>query len=293
MPVITLAAWFRTHQRDLPWRAAQCTPWGVLVSEVMLQQTPVSRVIPLFEQWMLRWPTPADLADDSVAEAVRAWARLGYPRRAKRLHEAATVIVSEHGGVVPKDLGSLLALPGVGDYTARAIRCFAFGFPEPVVDTNIRRVMARAFGGQGEAGPPRPASDRTALQDLLATSQDDPTTCLAVAGLMEVGAVICQAKQTLCDRCPLADVCAWKAAGYPVYTGPVGPKQARYEGSDRQVRGVILKELRNSDIPIPGGFLATLWSDPVQLSRALESLLADGLIQATRETPRSFELSTE
>ena len=203
------------------------------------------------------------------------------------------MIVDQHSGVVPSNLDSLLALPGVGDYTARAIRCFAFGFPEPVVDTNIRRVMARAFHGDGEAGPPRPSSDRKALQGLLATSHDDPTTCLAVAGLMEVGAVICQAKKILCDECPLAGICAWKAADYPVYTGPASVKQARYKGSDRQARGVILKELRHSDMPIPGSFFDTLWGDPVQLSRALESLLADGLIRATGDSPSRYELPTE
>jgi A/G-specific adenine glycosylase len=286
----TLASWFDTNKRDLPWRGQGATPWAVLVSEVMLQQTPVARVIPHFEAWLKRWPTPSDLANDSVSEAIKAWARLGYPRRAKALYDAATVIHTVHGGEVPKDLDALLALPGVGDYTARAILCFAFGMKQPVVDTNVRRVIARAMLGQGEAGPPRTTHDRKNVEEALAAVSDDATACLAVAGLMELGAVVCMAKTTLCDQCPLSAACAWRNAGYPVYGGPQGPKQARYEGSDRQVRGIILRELRNSDTAIPGVFLATLWSEPAQFERALRSLIADGLVVNSPEQRDAYEL---
>jgi A/G-specific adenine glycosylase len=136
--------WFDANSRDLPWRRPGFTAWGTLVSEFMLQQTPVVRVIPRLEQWLERWPTPADLAASSPGDAVRAWASLGYPRRALNLHAAAVAITERHGGVVPEDVPSLLALPGVGDYTARAVAVFAYGHRHPVVDVNIRRVLARA-----------------------------------------------------------------------------------------------------------------------------------------------------
>src|SRR5690606_7452204 len=138
-------AWFDHAARDLPWRRPECSPWGVLVSEIMLQQTPVVRVLPAWMSWMERWPTPAHLAAASQADAVRAWDRLGYPRRAKRLWECAGEIVRRHGGEVPDDEEELLALPGIGAYTAAAVRSFAFGRRAVVLDTNVRRVIARAW----------------------------------------------------------------------------------------------------------------------------------------------------
>src|SRR5215218_8508734 len=143
----SLNAWFADAARPLPWRAAEVSPWAVLVSEVMLQQTQVARVVPRWEAWMERWPTPAALAAEPPSEAVRAWDRLGYPRRALWLHRAAVEIVERHGGEVPADLDALLALQGVGPYTARAVAAFAFGLRYPVVDTNTRRVIARAVTG--------------------------------------------------------------------------------------------------------------------------------------------------
>ena len=145
--------WFAANGRDLPWRRPGFTAWGTLVSEFMLQQTPVVRVVPRLEEWLERWPTPADLAASPSGDAVRAWDRLGYPRRALNLHAAAVAITERHGGVVPHDVDELLALPGVGDYTARAVAVFAFGHRHPVVDVNIRRVIARAVHGNGEPGP--------------------------------------------------------------------------------------------------------------------------------------------
>jgi A/G-specific adenine glycosylase len=283
--------WFSTHRRDLPWRKPEAGAWGVLVSEVMLQQTPVSRVLPVYEYWLRRWPSPADLATESLAEILLAWDRMGYPRRAKRLHEAAGVIVHKHSGEVPRGLDDLLALPGVGDYTARAVRCFAFGIPEPVVDTNVRRVIARSVKGQGEAGPPRTSADRDDVAALLNTLQGDLAQTTAAAGLMELGALVCQARNPHCEKCPIAHLCRWRAEGYPPYEGPTAAKQARFEGSDRQVRGIILRELRLSDVPIPRSFLLSLWPLPEQTTRALTSLLADGLVEADPGDPDSYRIT--
>lgn len=287
-----LTEWFDLTKRDLPWRRPDCGAWGVLVSEVMLQQTPVSRVVPAFEAWMARWPTPSDLAMDSTAEAVRMWDRLGYPRRARRLHQTATLITEDHGGQVPRALADLLGLPGVGDYTARAVRCFAWGIPEPVVDTNVRRVVARSVLGQGQAGPPRLTPDLNATQNLLVTLEGDANRCTGAAALMELGAVVCTAKNPACARCPVATTCAWKNAGYPPYRGPLLAKQATYEGSDRQVRGIILRELRHSDVPIPRDFFDTLAADSTQLTRALNSLTHDGLVEESADCPGHYHLAT-
>ena len=272
----TIAAWYRENARDLPWRRPGFSPWGVLVSENMLQQTPVARVIPRLEQWLARWPTPDALAADSPAEAVRAWDRLGYPRRALNLHAAATAIAERHGGEVPADVDALLALPGIGDYTARAVACFAFRMPVPVVDVNTRRVIARAVDGQGEAGPARTRSDLAAMAALL--PDDDAETAHDVnAGAMELGQTVCTARSPMCEVCPIAKLCAWRAAGYPAYDGPRAPRQARFEGSDRQVRGIIMRALRGADTRFSHDEVATLWPDPVQRERALAGLLADGL----------------
>ncbi|MBX9471103.1 MAG: A/G-specific adenine glycosylase [Chryseoglobus sp.] len=241
----------------------------------MLQQTPVARVIPRLEQWLARWPTPDALAADSPAEAVRAWDRLGYPRRALRLHAAAVAISEQHGGVVPDDVDALLSLPGIGDYTARAVAAFAYGKPVPVVDVNTRRVLARAVTGLGEAGPARTRADLATMQALLPS---DPADARAFnAGAMELGQTVCVARSPKCAACPIAELCAWRAAGYPEYEGPAAPRQTRFEGSDRQVRGLIMRELRLSDTPVPAEVIEQLWPDSVQRERALAGLLADGL----------------
>jgi A/G-specific adenine glycosylase len=197
-----------------------------------------------------------------------------------RLHQAATAISRDHAGEVPLGLDALLALPGIGDYTARAIRTFAFAIPEPVVDTNVRRVIARASHGQGEAGPPRMTADRDAVWGVLSPMNEELQVQGAKA-LMELGAIVCTARKPLCEQCPIRDACAWRTAGYPVYQGVTAPRQARFEGSDRQVRGIIVRELRHSDTPVPETFLVTLWHDPDQYERALASLIEDGL--AARE----------
>lgn len=270
--------WFRREARDLPWRRPGFGAWGILVSEVMLQQTPVARVIPRLEEWLERWPTPADLAAVPPGEAVRAWHRLGYPRRALRLHAAAAAITERHGGVVPESVEELLALPGIGDYTARAVAAFAYGNRHPVVDTNVRRVIARAIDGQGEAGPPSTRRDLAAMDAILPTDDADART--ANAAIMELGAVICTARAPRCDECPIAEQCSWRLAGYPAYLGPRAAVQKRFEGSDRQVRGFIVAELRASDIPVTASEIETLWPDAVQRDRALAGLLRDGLVAA-------------
>ena len=167
-----LIAWYRGAARDLPWRRPGFGAWGILVSEFMLQQTPVARVIPLLEAWLDRWPTPAALAADPPAEAVRQWANLGYPRRALWLHRAAAEIRDRHDGVVPRDVEALLALTGIGDYTARAVAVFAYGDRHPVVDTNTRRVLARALEGRSQPAPPS-KRDLAAMAGLLPADDVD------------------------------------------------------------------------------------------------------------------------
>lgn len=273
-----LIAWYRENARDLPWRAPGFGAWGVLVSEFMLQQTPVARVIPRLEEWLTRWPTPAALAADPPADAVRLWANLGYPRRALWLHRAAAQIRDRHDGIVPRDVDALLALTGIGDYTARAVAVFAYGDRHPVVDTNTRRVLARTIGGRAQPAPPSPR-DLAAMEAQLPADRTD--AAVFNAATMELGAVICTARAPLCDVCPIAHTCAWRAAGYPD-TGDDRRKQARYEGSDRQARGAILRALRDADAhELPQDAVASDWPDAAQRDRAIDSLIADGLVEAS------------
>jgi len=272
-----VSEWFDGNGRDLPWRRPGFTAWGTLVSEFMLQQTPVVRVIPRLEEWLERWPTPADLAASSPGDAVRAWASLGYPRRALNLHAAAVAITDRHGGVVPEDVPSLLALPGIGDYTARAVAVFAYGHRHPVVDVNIRRVIARAVLGQGEPGPAA-KRDLSDMEAILPESVPDARR--ANAAIMELGAVVCTARSPRCGVCPIADQCAWRLAGYPAFEGKRAAVQKKFAGSDRQVRGLILAELRASDIPVTAGEIALVWAIDEQRERALAGLVADGLVVA-------------
>lgn len=270
--------WFLVNGRDLPWRRPGFTAWGSLVSEFMLQQTPVARVVPRLEEWLVRWPTPADLAAVPAGEAVRAWGRLGYPRRALNLHACAVAITDRHGGMVPESVDDLLALPGVGDYTARAVAVFAYGHRHPVVDTNVRRVLARALGGQAETGPPSTRRDLAAMEAIL--PEDPADARLANAAIMELGAIVCTARAPRCADCPIRAQCAWRSDGYPVYLGRPAAVQKRYEGSIRQVRGLILAELRASVAAVSPVELETLWPDAAQRERALTGLLSDGLAVA-------------
>ncbi len=278
-----LNTWFAREARDLPWRAPGYGAWGILVSEVMLQQTQVSRVIPKLAEWLERWPTPAALAASPAGDAVRMWSRLGYPRRALRLHAAATAIAEEHGGVVPSDVATLESLPGIGAYTARAVAAFAYGVRTPVVDTNVRRVLARAVLGQADAGPAAVRRDLLLMDSVL--PEDPAAARVTNAAVMELGAVICTARAPACERCPIAAECAWRAAGYPAYGGPPRRGQGRFEGSDRQARGAVMAQLRAEDIPVRRDEL--VWTDAAQLERAIAGLIADGLVV---ETADGFEL---
>lgn len=272
--VPAVVAWFDVHERPLPWRSTD--PWGVLVSEFMLQQTPVDRVLPVWHAWMERWPDPEALARATVADALRAWGRLGYPRRARRLHETAAVIRDEHGGRVPDDEAALRALPGVGDYTAAAIRAFAFGQRSVVLDTNVRRVLARHQ--QGRALPPghvTRAERRGA--DLLWPQQDDASARWSAA-VMELGALVCTARSPQCDACPVQPGCRWWNSGRPEPDSPPR-RQPRYEGSDRQVRGRLLALLRESTSPLDEADLADAWPEDEQRDRALRGLIDDHLVQ--------------
>lgn len=267
--------WYAHAARELPWRVPGIGAWPVLVSEVMLQQTPVNRVAPAWTAWLDRWPTPAALAADSPGDAVRMWGKLGYPRRALRLHECAVAITAQHGGAVPSDIAELEALPGVGAYTARAVAVFAHGHRHPVVDTNVRRVVARAVAGQAEPAPPSTRRDHAEVEVLLPA---DPVLAGRVSiALMELGALVCTSRNPRCDRCPVATRCAWRLAGSPAYTGPVARPQ-RFAGTDRQVRGLLLDVLRAASGPVPKASLDVVWSDGVQRERALDALVSDGLV---------------
>ena len=275
-----LLAWYAASARDLPWRAADRTPWGVLVSEVMLQQTPVSRVLPVWHDWLRRWPAPADLAAEPAGEAVRAWGRLGYPRRALRLHRAAQQLVERHDGRVPADLEALRALDGVGAYTAAAVASFAFGHRHAVVDTNVRRVLARAVEGRALPSPALTAAEQRLALDLVPS--DAATAAAWAVAVMELGAVVCTARAPRCAACPVAEHCAWRRAGAPPYEGPPRRGQA-WAGTDRQVRGRLLAVLRAADGPVDGRELLDAvpeGEDPRQRARALASLVADGLAEA-------------
>ncbi|MGP3952047.1 A/G-specific adenine glycosylase [Streptomyces sp. 7N604] len=268
--------WFRTHARDLPWRRPEAGAWGVMVSEFMLQQTPVSRVLPVYEQWLARWPRPADLAAEAPGEAVRAWGRLGYPRRALRLHAAAAAITERHGGEVPRDHAKLLALPGIGEYTAAAVASFAYGRRHAVLDTNVRRVLARAVTGTQYPPTATTAAERRLARALL--PEDEPTAAVWAAATMELGALVCTARTPGCGRCPIATQCAWRLAGSPAHDGP--PRRGQtYAGTDRQVRGRLLAVLREAVEPVPQAVLDAVWDEPVQRARALDGLVADGLVE--------------
>ena len=269
--------WFATAARDLPWRRPGVDAWAVLVSEVMLQQTPVARVEPLWREWLARWPTPSALAAASPAEVIRAWGKLGYPRRALRLREAAAAIAERHGDVVPASVPELEALPGVGTYTARAVACFGYGQRQPVVDTNVRRVVARLVHGRAEAANAR-TSD---LADIAALAPEDDARAVRFSvAIMELGALVCVAGTPRCGACPVRDRCAWRLAGSPAHDGPARRVQ-KFAGTDRQVRGRLLDVLRGASGPVDAAALEPAWDDAVQRSRCLDSLLTDGLLEQT------------
>jgi A/G-specific adenine glycosylase len=305
-------AWYARYARDLPWRAPGVTPWAVLVSEIMLQQTPVARVLPEYLSWMTRWPTAAALAAEPAGEAIRQWGRLGYPRRALRLHETATILVARHGGSVPADLNALRALPGIGSYTAAAVASFAFGQRHAVLDTNVRRVLARLAAGQpwtGGASSAASVAERRLAESLL-PSEPVVAARWSVA-VMELGALVCTAASPRCGDCPVARECAWLAAGRPApaagvtgtggagMTGAAGTARVsgalgatgalgaagtgrrrtqKYDGTDRQCRGRLLAVLRAACDPVRRADFDAVWAGQAQLDRALDGLVADGLV---------------
>jgi A/G-specific adenine glycosylase len=269
-----ILAWYSAHARDLPWRDPGASPWAVLVSEVMLQQTPVPRVLPAYRQWLDRWPTPAALAAEPAGEAVRQWGRLGYPRRALRLHETARILTQQHSGNVPESRDALLALPGIGTYTAAAVASFAFGQRHAVLDTNVRRVIARLVGGeQFPAHHPSVAEAR--LAESLLPAEPRIAARWSV-GVMELGALVCTAATPRCSGCPVARNCAWLAAGQP----PAATRRPgqRYDGTDRQCRGRLLAILREAAGGVPREHFDAAWPDTPQRARALDGLVADGLV---------------
>lgn len=273
--VAAILRWYASNSRDLPWRRPGAGAWAVLVSEIMLQQTPVSRVLPAYEDWLARWPAPSSLAGASPADAVRQWGRLGYPRRALRLHAAARVIAGEHGGEVPGSIGALLALPGVGPYTATAVASFAFGQRHAVLDTNVRRVLARMAGGRDRAAG-SPSSAETRMAHSLLPEDAGLAVRWSVA-VMELGALVCTASRPRCTHCPVSAQCVWYLGGSPD-GGARRPRQ-RYEGTDRQCRGRLLAVLRDADGPVPVRRLDAAWADGPQRARALASLVTDGLAE--------------
>lgn len=268
-----VGGWYREHARDLPWRADDASAWGVLVSELMLQQTPVARVLPVWHEWLGRWPSPSALAAEPVGEAIRTWGRLGYPRRAVRLHAAAAAIDAEFDGEVPGDELALRRLPGVGAYTAAAVAAFAFGRSSVVLDTNVRRVLGRVLDGVADPGPAVSVAERARARALL------PAGGVAAArwsvGVMELGALVCTARVPACGDCPLQRGCRWLADGRPA--GMRSRAAQVWTGSDRQARGRLMAVLRDAAGAVGLDELAGAWPEPVQFQRALAALVADGL----------------
>jgi A/G-specific adenine glycosylase len=263
--------WYSAHRRDLPWR--KTTPYGVMVSEFMLQQTPVARVLPVWVRWMDQWPTPSALASASGGEVIRMWDRLGYPRRALRLHAAAQVIVEQHAGEVPRDEQALLGLPGIGEYTAAAIRAFAFDEGDVVLDTNVRRLLARLIAGTSQAAPTINTAERSLAHSLLPVRNAHQWA----AATMELGAVVCKSRSPECPSCPVSEICAWRNAGYP--TSPTQSRTQAWTGTDRQCRGVIMALLRGSHSPVSRSHIEAAWSDALQSERCLNALIRDGLVE--------------
>ena len=269
--------WFDQNRRELPWR--NTTPWGVMVSEFMLQQTPVNRVLPIWEKWLSKWPTPLDLSLAKRSELITEWGRLGYPRRALRLHESAQIIARDFDNQVPRSLEALRSLPGVGEYTAAAIAAFAFNEPTLVLDINIRRLFARVVDGVEFPTAAPSQLERRLRYELI---PDDGAKWAAAT--MEFGALLCTSRNPNCDACPLASQCAWRSSGYP--KSDLVRKGQAWAGTDRQCRGTIVQALRESK-KLTKPALEKLWHDPSQVEKALKTLIADGLIETTG---KSFKL---
>jgi A/G-specific adenine glycosylase len=266
-----IVSWFKKNKRDLPWR--NTTPWGVMVSEYMLQQTPVNRVLPKWDEWMKRWPTPKDLAKASPAEVITAWGRLGYPRRALRLHAAAQIISEDFKNQVPEDSATLQTLPGIGEYTAAAIGAFAFEKQTLVMDVNIRRLLTRIIDGNEH---PRPAPTAREKASRLAL-QPPKNAHIWAAATMELGALVCTSKNPICEQCPVIGQCKWRKNGYPKTN--LVRKSQDWHGTDRKCRGTIVQALRENE-SLTENAIKKLWPDESQVEKALKTLQADLLIEA-------------
>ena len=264
----SIFTWITPRLRQLPWRDTR-DPWHVLVSEVMLQQTGVSRALPKWEMFIDAFPTPQQCADAPLGDVLRMWQGLGYPRRAKNLQAAAGVIVAQHNGVVPNTLDELLALPGVGPYTARALLAFAFEDDAAVVDTNIARVLARFHG--------RTLKSRDA-QKLADDWVPQGEAWLWNQALMDLGATVCR-PQPMCDECPLNKQCSWRGNGTDPSVGSAGVSvaQAKFAGSDRQARGRLIKQLGECAVPIHA--VPEIMDRSAEIAmRLVNDLISDGLI---------------
>jgi A/G-specific adenine glycosylase len=275
---LVLLDWFDKNKRDLPWRKSN--PWGVMVSEFMLQQTPVNRVLPIWEQWMERWPSPLDLSQAKKSEVISAWGRLGYPRRAIRLHESAGIIAKEFNNEVPREIEQLRSLPGVGEYTAAAIAAFAYEESTLVLDINIRRLFARIFDGEEY-----PTSSPSKIERELRAKLIPRDGAKWAAATMEFGALICTSKNPSCEQCPIKRQCAWRKSGYP--KSELIRKSQDWIGTDRQCRGTIVQALRENE-KLTEAKLKKLWHEDAQIEKALKTLIADGLIETTG---KSFRLA--
>lgn len=269
-----IISWFKKNKRDLPWRNTDA--WGVLVSEIMLQQTPVARVLPVYREWMNRWPTPQALASASPADVITAWGRLGYPRRALRLHECAKVLTSEFNGVIPSTEKELRALPGIGEYTAAAMVAFAFEGRSLVLDINIRRLFSRLYRGEEHPSAAPTQSERSEYESYI----PDRNAHIWAAATMELGALICTSKNPTCGICPVADQCKWRSLDYPA-TERVRKSQT-WHGTDRQCRGTLVQALRDNPM-LSKKELQLLWDVPSQVEKAILTLLDDGLIEERRK----------
>ena len=263
--------WFKRNKRDLPWRTT--TPWGVMVSEYMLQQTPVNRVLPKWIEWMERWPTPKDLAAATPAQVITAWGRLGYPRRALRLHAAAQIIAEDFNNEVPEDELTLQQLPGIGEYTAAAIAAFAFDRRTLVMDVNIRRVLTRVIDGN-EHPKPAPTSREKARRLTLLPEKN---AHIWAAATMELGALVCTSKNPKCELCPVISACNWRKNGYP--KSDLIRKSQDWHGTDRKCRGTIVQALRENE-SLTENAIKKLWPEESQVEKALKTLQEDLLIEA-------------
>jgi len=263
--------WFKRNKRDLPWRTT--TPWGVMVSEYMLQQTPVNRVLPKWIEWMERWPTPKDLAAATPAQVITAWGRLGYPRRALRLHAAAQIIAEDFNNEVPEDELTLQQLPGIGEYTAAAIAAFAFDQRTLVMDVNIRRVLTRVIDGNEHPKPAPTSRERARRLALL----PEKNAHIWAAATMELGAIVCTSKNPKCELCPVISACNWRKNGYP--KSDLVRKSQDWHGTDRKCRGTIVQALRENE-SLTENAIKKLWPEESQVEKALKTLQEDLLIEA-------------